>query len=338
MAACYQVSKTWGNFLHSVDSISMALAKRRGESGAARVAMLEFTTNHFRNLTSIEIVFQNRLGAKEASCTGTRLAIRDLLTKNYQELRNFHFEGRYNVLDFALEPLGQATNLISLTLDRYRIVCLDELMSLLDSKSNLRSFTCKHLKFRAFDVMRTLDDLYNSFIHVRIGSMHSLRELTPLLDDIHFPENAMDWSILFSKLKKLERLEIDYLDNAGAITLAQRCPGLRFLDLDLCYNISMSCVLEVLTKCPIQTLKISSVEWVSDTDQHDCGSLHIREICETSDTLINLTVSSYFGKAADMDYDESAESISNRQREVFMKEAAFDSSGGRVKITFGNGN
>jgi len=161
---------------------------------------VEFARNRFHNLTSLEITFQSLLNA--ASSTVTRLAIRDLLTKNYRQLEDFRLVGQYNGLGFALELLGKATNLRSLTLDRYRFD-LNGLMTLLDNKPNLRSLTCKNLIFHDSAARRdggTIDDLYNSFIHFRIGNMHNLRELTLLMDDFHFREDSLDWSILFAKL------------------------------------------------------------------------------------------------------------------------------------------
>eukprot|EP00816_Leptocylindrus_hargravesii_P013535 CAMPEP_0196825430 /NCGR_PEP_ID=MMETSP1362-20130617/93050_1 /TAXON_ID=163516 /ORGANISM="Leptocylindrus danicus, Strain CCMP1856" /LENGTH=359 /DNA_ID=CAMNT_0042205853 /DNA_START=101 /DNA_END=1180 /DNA_ORIENTATION=+ len=314
MAACCQVSKVWSQFLDSVKDISIAMAKRWGESVATRVAILEFATKRFHNLTSIGIVFHSRLNALRASSTGTRLAIRDLLAKNYRQLQQFYFVGQYNALGFALEPLAKATNLRSLTLDRYRFINLNELMSLLDNKPNLRSFTCKNLKFHDTAARRgghTLDDLFNSFIHFRIGNMHNLRELTLLLDDIHFADDSLDWSILFAKLVKLERLEIDYLDDAGALTLAQYCPNLRFLDLDLCRDVSFPSVLEVLRRCPIQSLKVSEM-W------EQSRSFTVQKMCEASETLTNITV----GGA---EYDVTLREI--------MKETAHDAKEGRMEST-----
>mmetsp|Transcript_17046 Transcript_17046/g.26597 ORF Transcript_17046/g.26597 Transcript_17046/m.26597 type:complete len:391 (-) Transcript_17046:46-1218(-) len=347
IASCCRVSKVWAQCLPDMDHIIMELGKR----GAVRVAMLEFATKYFRNLATIEIIFPNRLDALHASCTGTRLAIRDLLSKNYRQLQHFYFEGRYNVLGFTLEPLGNATNLRSLTLDRYRFACLDELMTLLDDKPNLRSFACKNLKFCSFHNALSLHDLYNSFIHFRIGNMHNLRELTLLLDDIHFAEDSLDWSILFSKLVKLERLEIDYLDDTGTLALAQYCPNLRFLDLDLCYNVSFPSVLEVLTRCPIETLKIFNVVVRAgqiDPNGRHCmyrGPEYVREMCQKSDTLIHLKVSPYFGEASyyeymdedDEHYDDNNEHVNNNEHDnwAMMVQAALDASEGRVNLTFG---
>jgi len=173
--------------------------------------------------------------------------------------------------------------------------------------------------------------------------MHNLRSLTLLLDDIHFAKDSLDWSILFAKLHKLERLEIDYLDDAGALALAQYCPNLQYLDLDLCYNVSFPHVLEVLRRCPmIQTLPIFNVVTVQarESGRHCMyddwrGPDYVREMCQTSGSLIHLKVSPYFGEASYIEDDGHYYDSNEHDHLAMMVQAALDASEGRVNLTFG---
>jgi len=114
------------------------------------------------------------------------------------------------------------------------------------------------------------------------------------------------------------------LDDAGALALAQYCSNLQFLDLDLCRDVSFPILLEVLRRCPIQSLKVPKM------CEESSRCIIVQKMCEASETLTNVTVG---GAEYNVSLNEMMmKEMMIKELKDLMKEVAHDDSGEGVDI------
>mmetsp|Transcript_9861 Transcript_9861/g.14781 ORF Transcript_9861/g.14781 Transcript_9861/m.14781 type:complete len:136 (-) Transcript_9861:163-570(-) len=120
-------------------------------------------------------------------------------------------------------------------------------------------------------------------------------------------------------MERLRELCCTYIDDNGLKIISGHCKQLQVFHVTKFHSarLSMSCILQVLRNCPIQSLRI--FYWKGTTK---CGVEHIREICQASDFLWKLNICLKLWPRT---------FIGEKRR--LIEQAALEASGGRVKLT-----
>uniref|UniRef100_A0A7S2NXD3 F-box domain-containing protein n=1 Tax=Leptocylindrus danicus TaxID=163516 RepID=A0A7S2NXD3_9STRA len=282
MARCAQASKPWLRALAGIQELNINIDFCNQNDARA---IFNFASKYFHNLSRINIRCVAPLESSSRMCD----AFSDLLAGKSKYLKHFVYDANFlsfppvNLTNGLVQCLKDATNLETLIIDHCMFESDHDILLLLTNKPQLRRLKLCNLStlHKAKDGVAKYCSMET--FHEAIASFHQLRELELLLN-YHDPSpDTPAWSILFSGLKELRKLKINYIDDTGLMEIARSSlPHLQDLNLRYCHAISIDRVIDVLHACPIHTLDVSSLQMEDDA--------HIKELSRVGNSLVNLTI------------------------------------------------
>uniref|UniRef100_A0A7S2KDS6 F-box domain-containing protein n=1 Tax=Leptocylindrus danicus TaxID=163516 RepID=A0A7S2KDS6_9STRA len=307
VAKCSLVSSDWSKAISSVDNLKIDL----GENSEKK---LRFAIKHLRNLTKIHLICSN--GDFDSDIMEEFLSI--CITS--KKLKSFSLDAPYFILSIenALKSLfgDDAPNLELFRFSGCRFATISDLIDLLRCKKQLKVLDLSCIRFNDDSTYRNQPGVCRA-LSPYMSELRNLEELNLFGWDLqHFDEEK-----LFSGLKLLKKLNARGANDASLAALAKHCSHLQMLGITDCFSdISIHAVLNVLRKSRIKTLR---VPYVTGTGS---GVVHMKEVCEASKTIENVTV------GLRLWHSTVNPTISWKEKEELMVQATAEASNNRVNL------
>ncbi len=170
------------------------------------------------------------------------------LKDNSKKITSLHLKGDYGITQVALSSLSELKHL---TLDSNIRVDKQDILSLIERCPKLESFGINKI---------FLDD--DKDILIALGK--NCPNLTSLeISNRHLFENGVFMAFI-ANCPKLQHLSFP-VNNEQTLALAQHCPDLRFLNLTMCYDLTVETLSLLADKCPnLRSLSFNNCKLLTD--------------------------------------------------------------------------
>mmetsp|Transcript_11418 Transcript_11418/g.17307 ORF Transcript_11418/g.17307 Transcript_11418/m.17307 type:complete len:355 (-) Transcript_11418:168-1232(-) len=218
----------------------------------------------------------------------------------------------------ALQPLRRAKQMIELRLECGRFDTVEDLTKLCSKMHHLECLSLGNIRFGKEVRNPGPDDC--RILSKQISRLKNLKQLylSPgyNLDNFVVTEMALG-------LKNLQSFEIGTTSELSVEMFASCCSTLRILRINYCSNMTLYCVLKILSRCPIVCLHLRSL-------RDSIGISHVQELCQANNTLRYLYL-----EDCSLWHDEGlfdpAYFLTDEKKKM-MIQAASESTDGRVRL------